>query len=80
MLIVPFPESALNEHAGKMFMEAYEDYCKHAKLLTELHAMPKELKALENNVNKSKSAQEEEKLPQPSKKENDNKKKWMKRI
>ena len=45
---MPFPESALNEHAGKMFMEAYDDYFKHAKLLTEIHAMPKELKALEN--------------------------------
>ena len=26
LLIVPFPESALNEEAGKLFMENYEDF------------------------------------------------------
>jgi hypothetical protein len=39
---VPFPESALNEEAGKAFMDDYEEYAKHAKLITELYAMPKE--------------------------------------
>jgi len=38
LLIVPFPESALNEEAGKLFMENYQDYFKHAKLMTDLHA------------------------------------------
>ena len=33
LLIVPFPESALNEEAGKMFMEDYDEYFKHAKLI-----------------------------------------------
>ena len=32
-----------------MFMEDYEEYCKHSKLLTQLYALPKELKSLENN-------------------------------
>jgi hypothetical protein len=32
-------------------MENYEEYFKHAKLITELHAVPKELKKLENNAN-----------------------------
>jgi ubiquitin-conjugating enzyme E2 S len=41
LLIIPFPESALNEEAGKLFMERYEDYFKHAKLMTSIHAMPK---------------------------------------
>ena len=45
LLIVPFPESALNEEAGKMFMEDYDEYFKYARLITELHAKPKELKA-----------------------------------
>ena len=27
LLIVPFPESALNEEAGKLFMENYEEFC-----------------------------------------------------
>jgi len=42
LLIVPFPESALNEEAGKAFMEDYEEYAKHARLITELYALPKE--------------------------------------
>ena len=42
-MIVPFPESALNEDAGKLFMDDYEDYFKHAKLLTEVYAIPKKL-------------------------------------
>ncbi|KAH7279734.1 hypothetical protein KP509_37G033800 [Ceratopteris richardii] len=31
LLIEPFPESALNEDAGKMLMEDYEGYAKHAR-------------------------------------------------
>ena len=34
LLIVPFPESALNEEAGKLFMEDYQGYFKQAKMLT----------------------------------------------
>ncbi len=29
-------------------MDSYQEYFKHAKLLTELYATPKELKSLEN--------------------------------
>ncbi|EFJ30096.1 ubiquitin-conjugating enzyme 22, E2 [Selaginella moellendorffii] len=39
LLIEPFPESALNEDAGKMLMEDYEGYAKHARLMTNIHAM-----------------------------------------
>eukprot|EP01017_Pseudomicrothorax_dubius_P007411 TRINITY_DN122_c0_g2_i7.p1 TRINITY_DN122_c0_g2~~TRINITY_DN122_c0_g2_i7.p1 ORF type:complete len:220 (+),score=43.11 TRINITY_DN122_c0_g2_i7:206-865(+) len=42
LLIIPFPESALNEEAGKLFMENYEEYAKYAKLMTELHAIPRD--------------------------------------
>ena len=38
MLIEPFPESALNEAAGKLLLENYEEYAKHAKLMTSIHA------------------------------------------
>jgi ubiquitin-conjugating enzyme E2 S len=41
LLIVPFPESSLNDEAGKQFMESYEDYAKRARLLTSVHAMRK---------------------------------------
>jgi ubiquitin-conjugating enzyme E2 S len=38
-LIAPNPESALNEEAGKLLLENYDQYFKHAKLLTSIHAM-----------------------------------------
>ncbi|EED95016.1 ubiquitin conjugating enzyme, partial [Thalassiosira pseudonana CCMP1335] len=33
LLIVPFPESSLNDEAGKNFMESYDEYARRAKLL-----------------------------------------------
>ncbi|XP_010552897.1 PREDICTED: ubiquitin-conjugating enzyme E2 22-like [Tarenaya hassleriana] len=41
LLIEPFPESALNEQAGKMLLENYDEYAKHARLYTGIHAKPK---------------------------------------
>lgn len=38
LLIVPNPESALNEEAGKLLLEHYDDYCRRAKMMTEIHA------------------------------------------
>jgi len=38
LLIVPNPESALNEEAGKLLLEQYDSYCERAKLYTEIHA------------------------------------------
>lgn len=40
LLIVPNPESALNEEAGKLLLEQYEDYSMRAKMFTEIHAKP----------------------------------------
>lgn len=40
LLIVPFPESALNEEAGRLIMESYEEYANHARMMTSVHAMP----------------------------------------
>lgn len=41
LLIVPNPESALNEEAGKLLLEDYEEYSSRAKLYTEIHAKNK---------------------------------------
>jgi ubiquitin-conjugating enzyme E2 S len=41
LLINPNPESALNEEAGKLLLERYEDYFKHAQLMTSIHAIKK---------------------------------------
>lgn len=40
LLIVPNPESALNEEAGRLLLENYEDYAKTARLMTSIHAQP----------------------------------------
>src|SRR5688572_17339361 len=40
-MITPNPESALNEEAGRLLIESYDEYCKHAKLMTGVHAKGK---------------------------------------
>ncbi len=81
LLIVPFPESALNEEAGKLFMEDYESYFKHAQILTSVYAIDKDRKALLSGTNDNKMdiEQPEPKDLKAPKKEND-KKKWLKRL
>ena len=39
LLIQPNPESALNEEAGRLLLDNYDDYCSRAKLMTQVHAM-----------------------------------------
>lgn len=39
LLVVPFPESSLNDEAGKLFMDSYDDYAKKARLMTKIHAI-----------------------------------------
>jgi ubiquitin-conjugating enzyme E2 S len=40
LLIVPFPESSLNDEAGKLFMESYGEYSKRAHLMADVHGRP----------------------------------------
>ncbi|XP_063902519.1 ubiquitin-conjugating enzyme E2 S-like [Zophobas morio] len=39
LLIEPNPESALNEDAGKLLLQKYDEYAKRARLMTTVHAM-----------------------------------------
>ncbi|KAJ3130468.1 Ubiquitin-conjugating enzyme E2 S-C [Nowakowskiella sp. JEL0407] len=41
LLIVPNPESALNEEAGRLLLEEYEEFAKRAKVYTQIHAKSK---------------------------------------
>ena len=41
LLIFPNPESALDEEAGMLLLENYDDYCRHARLITNVHATPR---------------------------------------
>eukprot|EP00588_Corethron_pennatum_P011178 CAMPEP_0194276876 /NCGR_PEP_ID=MMETSP0169-20130528/9343_1 /TAXON_ID=218684 /ORGANISM="Corethron pennatum, Strain L29A3" /LENGTH=223 /DNA_ID=CAMNT_0039020695 /DNA_START=440 /DNA_END=1111 /DNA_ORIENTATION=+ len=45
LLIVPFPESSLNDECGKLFMESYNDYAKRARLLANLHGRERSVAA-----------------------------------
>ena len=40
VLLLLTAESALNEEAGKLLLENYADYEKHARLMTSIHAQP----------------------------------------
>ena len=40
LLIQPFAESALNEEAGRLLLENYDDFFKQARLMTQIHAVP----------------------------------------
>lgn len=40
LLIYPNPESALNEEAGKLLLEQYQDYFSRAAMMTQIHAQP----------------------------------------
>ena len=44
LLIIPFPQSALNEEAGKLFMEDYNQFFKIAQMFTAIHAKPNKTK------------------------------------
>ncbi len=39
MLIVPNPESALNEDAGRLLLNAYNDFAHRARMMTKIHAV-----------------------------------------
>mmetsp|Transcript_36805 Transcript_36805/g.68514 ORF Transcript_36805/g.68514 Transcript_36805/m.68514 type:complete len:201 (+) Transcript_36805:108-710(+) len=56
LLIVPFPESALNEEAGRLFMESYHEYYSHAAMMNRVHAVtaaenPSAVQAVETEDN-----------------------------
>jgi len=38
LLIDPNPESALNDEAGKLLLEAYDDFAQRARMMTDLYA------------------------------------------
>lgn len=79
LLIVPFPESALNEEAGKLFMESYDDFASRARLMTEVHALPVG-KAGACCSSSSTTAVEDEEAVAKKRKQAEAKKKSMKRL
>jgi ubiquitin-conjugating enzyme E2 S len=60
LLIAPNPESALNEEAGMMLLENYDEYFHRAKLMTKIHASTSTLGAetKEKNLKASEGTEE----------------------
>lgn len=56
LLIEPFPESALNEQAGKMLLEDYDEYARHARLYTGIHALKPKPKLKTGAISESTAA------------------------
>ncbi|XP_073043206.1 ubiquitin-conjugating enzyme E2 22-like [Primulina eburnea] len=56
LLIEPFPESALNDLAGKMLRENYDEYAKHARVITEIHALKPKPKFKTGTISESAAA------------------------
>ena len=68
LLIIPFPQSALNEEAGKLFMEDYDQFFKIAKMFTSIHA-----KSTKNKMEIDEPKKEKEKDDFSSDDDNNNK-------
>mmetsp|Transcript_2578 Transcript_2578/g.3950 ORF Transcript_2578/g.3950 Transcript_2578/m.3950 type:complete len:259 (+) Transcript_2578:140-916(+) len=51
LLIVPFPESSLNDEAGKLFMESYDEYNRRARLMADVHGRPRPCCSYESDKN-----------------------------
>ncbi|KAM0010205.1 putative ubiquitin-conjugating enzyme E2, ubiquitin-conjugating enzyme/RWD [Helianthus debilis subsp. tardiflorus] len=56
LLIEPFPESALNEQAGKLLLENYDEYARLARLYTEIHALKPKQKFKAGAISESTAA------------------------
>jgi len=72
LMIYPNPDSALNPEASRLLQESYDDYVKHAAMITNIHAAkPKEAKQTEqtpapNNTNGSSPVNKGESNGQPT--------------
>lgn len=64
LLIVPNPESALNEEAGRLLLEQYDDYAKRARLYTSIQA--KSGKSEFMSLSKQRLQNEENEVSSPS--------------
>jgi ubiquitin-conjugating enzyme E2 S len=64
LLIIPFPESSLNDEAGKLFMESYDEYAKRARLMAGVHGRSQ---SCEEDVKSEENADAKKKSPYRSK-------------
>jgi ubiquitin-conjugating enzyme E2 S len=64
LLVYPNPTSSLNEAAGKLLLEDYDGFARHARLMAEVHAaVPDELKELVEETRSRKAVDDDEQEP-----------------
>jgi len=86
LLIVPFPESSLNDEAGKLFLDSYEEFASRAKVITKVHAMDGKTSgnSTHNDESSNSSSQQNQQISTKEtalkKKEKETKKKNLKRL
>ncbi|CAG9830834.1 unnamed protein product [Diabrotica balteata] len=80
LLIVPNAESALNEEAGKLLLEHYDDYSQRAKMMTEIHAQQHKSKGIAGDGPLAKKHAGDKKLTAEKKKILKDKKRTLKRL
>lgn len=80
LLIVPNAESALNEEAGKLLLEHYDDYSQRAKMMTEIHAQQHKCKGFPSEGPLAKKHAGDKKLTAEKKKILKDKKRTLKRL
>ena len=66
LLIVPFPESSLNEDAGRLLMESYDEYCNRARLHADVHGRVQSIATKETAYNNSSSSTDDCRVLQTS--------------
>jgi ubiquitin-conjugating enzyme E2 S len=60
LLVYPNPTSSLNEAAGKLQLEDYDGFARHARVMTEVHAsVPEDLHELVEETRRQTAAQDE---------------------
>jgi len=60
LLIVPNPTSALNEASGKLLLDDYDEFARHARIMSEVHApVPDHLKRLVEETNNRRAPDED---------------------
>lgn len=66
LMIVPFPESSLNDEAGKLFMESYDEFSKRAKLMADVHGRPVSCSGVASSGGSKNDCDEEEHVEKKS--------------
>ena len=60
---MPFPESSLNDEAGKNFMSNYDEYYRRAKLLASVHGLSTWSTSTHTRANDDEDGEDDEKKP-----------------